>query len=1078
MKRITTLLFPLVFAFINVGSYAQGTWSAKTPMPTARQHLCSAVYNGKIYVFGGEGISGNQMLQVNEMYDPPTESWTTMSPMPSGVGFCNAGTINGKIYVVGGWNGSYQTNQNWEFNPVTNSWIVKAAMPTTRSDAAVAVVNNKLYAIGGWQYGSNPRTENEMYDPVTNTWVTRAPMPTARGYLTVSVVNNKIYAIGSGNSGKKIEEYDPATNVWTTMADMPLAKGGGPGSVVINNEIYVFGGSMTSSDTTLIYTPATNTWRTAAVMPTHRYFITASQVNDSAHVFGGTITGGGPPFLATHEMFYPTDPVLPVSVTITASANNVCLGTAVTFTATPVNGGTAPQYQWKVNGTSVGANNPVFTYPPANSDSVTCVLTSNAPGATGNPAISNVIYMAVNLSVPVSVSITASANPVCQGDTVHYTAHMINPGSNASLQWYVNGVLVSGGNIINGLIAYYPFNGNANDASGNGNNGVDVTATPTTDRFGNPNSAYNFAGLSNPQFIRVPNSPSLQLGNQATFSLWVRINSFYGMDGWGSASPMGFHVMFSKDFDRCCLYEGIYGIANGNIVGQAKSNGWYSGIQFSDTIPGSSIGQWFNLTYVFTPTEGRMFSNGQLIATQSGVNSFSNSNSKDLYFGRLNPLWYPLNGKLDDVRFYNRALSDAEVLQLYQGYDSTFSYVPQDGDVVTCVLTATGTCLSNNPDTSNAITMVVHPLPANLGQTTSCLSQGLVAYYPFNGNANDESGNGNVGVISGASPAADRFGALNCSYDFNGLDNYITIEDGSNFNLQNDMSISIWVNPRSTQNPIAGLLDKDHCSYPNGYPTGWVLQQGPFTNNFYFSYGDGSVWNPPMASNIQLVSNAWNHMIIRKINNVVEYYLNGGLVTANTYPNGQIATNNSTPLYIGKSCLPGNARCFNGAIDDIRIYSRTLTPEEIACLYSGNCNNLTADLTSDSICTGNNTSLNIINSQSGIKYQVLLNGANYGNFQVGNGNTLTFPINGLMQTTSFTVLATNTTTGCYTILDSTFTVHVSALNAVVSPAATICSGTPAILTASGGTGYLWSNGMTTPVITVSPLATTVYYVTV
>ena len=167
-----------------------------------------------------------------------------------------------------------------------------------------------------------------------------------------------------------------------------------------------------------------------------------------------------------------------------------------------------------------------------------------------------------------------------------------------------------------------------------------------------------------------------------------------------------------------------------------------------------------------------------------------------------------------------------------------------------------------------------------------------------------------------------------------------------------------------------------------------------------------------------------------------------------------------------------------GKIDDVRLYNRVLNTTEIACLYSGNCLDLAANLSDDSICTGNNTALNLQHSQSGIKYQMLHNGTNYGNFQTGNGNTLIFPINGLMQTESFTMLATNWTTGCFTMLDSTFTVHVSALNAVVSPGTTICSGIPTILTASGGTGYLWSNGMTTPVITVSPLATTVYYVTV
>src|ERR1700759_3446390 len=64
----------------------------------------------------------------------------------------------------------------------------------------------------------------------------------------------------------------------------------------------------------------------------------------------------------------------------------------------------------------------------------------------------------------------------------------------------------------NGLVASLPFNGNANDVSGNGNNGIPGgSAQLTTDRFGNANSAYMFGGTASPGWIRIPNSSSLQL---------------------------------------------------------------------------------------------------------------------------------------------------------------------------------------------------------------------------------------------------------------------------------------------------------------------------------------------------------------------------------------------------------------------------------------------------------------------------------------------------------------------------------------------------------------------------------------
>ncbi|MCX6303625.1 MAG: hypothetical protein NT040_01530 [Bacteroidetes bacterium] len=117
------------------------------------------------------------------------------------------------------------------------------------------------------------------------------------------------------------------------------------------------------------------------------------------------------------------NPLLPVSVSIAASAITVCAGTSVTFTATPVNGGTIPAYQWKVNGTSVtGATNSTYAFVPVNGNTITCLLTSNATCTTGNPATSNTVTMTVNPLLPVSVSIAASANTVCAGTSVTFTA--------------------------------------------------------------------------------------------------------------------------------------------------------------------------------------------------------------------------------------------------------------------------------------------------------------------------------------------------------------------------------------------------------------------------------------------------------------------------------------------------------------------------------------------------------------------------------------------------------------------------------------------------------------------------------
>ena len=138
---------------------------------------------------------------------------------------------------------------------------------------------------------------------------------------------------------------------------------------------------------------------------------------------------------------------LPASVSIAASATTICDGTSVTFTATPTNGGAAPAYQWKVNGTNVGTNSATYTNAAlANGNVVTCVLTSNAtPCSTGSPATSNSITMVVNPNLPASISIAASATSICIGTSVTFTATPTNGGTTPAYQWKVNGANVGTG---------------------------------------------------------------------------------------------------------------------------------------------------------------------------------------------------------------------------------------------------------------------------------------------------------------------------------------------------------------------------------------------------------------------------------------------------------------------------------------------------------------------------------------------------------------------------------------------------------------------------------------------------------
>jgi N-acetylneuraminic acid mutarotase len=129
---------------------SSNTWSEKAPMPTTeREHLTSAVVDGKLYVMGGRtnGMSAN--VDTNEVYDPKTDRWTVLEPMPSKRGGLASAFVNGSIYVFGGEQPSGTFSNNEKYDPANNKWTVEAPMPTARHGLAAASIGDRIFVIGG-----------------------------------------------------------------------------------------------------------------------------------------------------------------------------------------------------------------------------------------------------------------------------------------------------------------------------------------------------------------------------------------------------------------------------------------------------------------------------------------------------------------------------------------------------------------------------------------------------------------------------------------------------------------------------------------------------------------------------------------------------------------------------------------------------------------------------------------------------------------------------------------------------------------------------------------------------------------
>lgn len=172
-------------------------------------------------------------------------------------------------------------------------------------------------------------------------------------------------------------------------------------------------------------------------------------------------------------------------VTIVASANNVCSSTNISFTASPLNTGPAPTYQWKKNNVNVGTDSIKYTTNTLlNGDIVQVEMTTTGTCATNPVATSNAITMSLTNSVTPAVSIAASSNPICAGTNVTFTATPVNGGNLPYFQWKLNGANVgftnttySNNNLADGDIVSVRMTSNATCANPIGANSNAVTMT-------------------------------------------------------------------------------------------------------------------------------------------------------------------------------------------------------------------------------------------------------------------------------------------------------------------------------------------------------------------------------------------------------------------------------------------------------------------------------------------------------------------------------------------------------------------------------------------------------------------------
>jgi hypothetical protein len=404
------------------------------------------------------------------------------------------------------------------------------------------------------------------------------------------------------------------------------------------------------------------------------------------------------------------------------------------------------------------------------------------------------------------------------------------------------------------LVASYPFNGNANDVVGTAN-GVVNGATLSTDRFGNTNRAYNFNGTSNYIEAAADNLPT---GN-STISVWFNADAGSistnrpGVLGYGGNSsgfcPGNSHIM-------------IINLSGTNkYTTQAHCLNNYAEYAY----PSAPENNWYNWVITINGTTIKMYVNGVLVST---ANTFTQpivvagkklsigavvgptglANYTDANVGRF-------KGKIDDIKIYNGAMTDAQVLDNYY-------------------------------------------------------KESLAAFYPFNGNANDVTGNNNNGTVNSAILTTDRFGNANSAYNFTTTSNIEVAASAFQLGVS-DYTLSYWIKTTAADVVVMGkgahtLLGM--MQYINGdgtvqcrleYPTGIVNSSIPINNN------------------------VWHQVVFVRIGTTAKIFIDGSLNTTATVPLSNIS--NAELMTIGHS----GADPFPGQLDDVKIYNIALTEQNV-----------------------------------------------------------------------------------------------------------------------------------------------------
>ena len=420
-----------------------------------------------------------------------------------------------------------------------------------------------------------------------------------------------------------------------------------------------------------------------------------------------------------------------------------------------------------------------------------------------------------------------------------------------------------------GLVAWYPFNGNAADESGNGNDGVGVDVEAVEDRFGHSNAALFFSSAGcQPRVDAQIDMTSVQ--SEMTFSFWM------SRSGDGCISPRILEILGS---------DGAY--LQASVSDNSLSFGFDGGIGAPEPIQSNT---WYHMLITIDDTGFCAFyQNGALVdsgvITPTGIPMDVSKLNGDIAIGRMNhSAWDAFRGVIDDVALWNRVLTPGEIQALYNS--EAVSEVPE--------------YVSND---------------------------GLVAWYSFDSNLDDAGPNNHDGQSDSFGFGEDAVGEAESSLRLE-LGEFVSLgmEDKLLNNGQDTLSISFWSKP--DQGAFTTV-----SKYVNFEPeqSSWMVFD--IESSGVRALGNGFDGNDETwFSNCPNVTSGWSHVAAIYTPGTMSLWINGEFTCESSVPISNV-TSPQPILVGRSNCDGDNCNDASGLIDNLGFWDRALTPEEIQALY-------------------------------------------------------------------------------------------------------------------------------------------------